>query len=60
MPTAFIVGALDGWSPPEQHRDMQAHAPGSTLTVIHNCGHMAPMEAPEAVNAAFVEWLERT
>jgi pimeloyl-ACP methyl ester carboxylesterase len=58
VPTAFITGALDAWSPPEQHREMQAHVPGSTLTVIEDCGHMAPMEAPEAVNAAFAEWLE--
>ena len=57
-PTAFIVGALDGWSTPQQHRDMQAHVPGSTLTVIDNCGHMAPMEAPDAVNAAFAQWLD--
>lgn len=60
VPTAFITGALDGWSPPQQHRDMQAHVPGSTLTVIEDCGHMAPMEAPEAVNEALTEWLERT
>ena len=59
VPTAFITGALDGWSPPQQHRDMQAHVPGSTLTVIENCGHMAPMEAPAAVNKAFAEWLEQ-
>lgn len=59
VPTAFITGALDAWSPPEQHRDMQAHVPGSTLTIIEGCGHMAPMEAPEAVNRAFAEWLER-
>jgi pimeloyl-ACP methyl ester carboxylesterase len=59
VPTAFITGALDGWAPPEQHREMQAHVPGSTLTVIEDCGHMAPMEAPEAVNRAFAEWLER-
>ena len=59
VPTAFITGALDGWAPPEQHREMQAHVPGSTLTVIDGCGHMAPMEAPEAVNRAFAEWLER-
>ena len=58
VPTAFITGALDGWAPPEQHREMQAHVAGSTLTVIANCGHMAPMEAPEAVNQAFAEWLE--
>lgn len=58
VPTAFITGALDSWSPPEQHRDMQAHVPGSTLTVIDGCGHMAPMEAPDAVNRALAEWLE--
>jgi pimeloyl-ACP methyl ester carboxylesterase len=38
---------------------MQAHVPGSTLTVIEDCGHMAPMESPEAIVAAFSEWLER-
>jgi pimeloyl-ACP methyl ester carboxylesterase len=59
VPTAFITGALDGWASPEQHRDMQAHVRGSTLTVIEDCGHMAPMEAPEAINAAFAEWLAR-
>jgi pimeloyl-ACP methyl ester carboxylesterase len=59
VPTAFITGALDAWAPPEQHRDMQAHVPGSTLTVIEDCGHMSPMEAPAQVNRAFAEWLER-
>lgn len=59
VPTAFITGALDGWSPPQRHYDMQAHVPRSTVTVIPECGHMAPMEAPEAVNRAFAEWLER-
>ena len=59
VPTAFITGALDGWSPPDQHRDMQAHVPGSTLTVIEDCGHMAPMEAPDAVNRALAQWLRR-
>ena len=57
VPTAFITGALDSWSPPEQHREMQARVPGSTLTVIEGCGHMAPMEAPDQVNQAFAEWL---
>jgi pimeloyl-ACP methyl ester carboxylesterase len=59
VPTAFITGALDDWAPPEQHRQMQAHVPGSTLTVIEDCGHMAPLEAPDEVNRAFAEWLER-
>ena len=59
VPTAFIVGALDRWSPPEQHRDMQARVPGSTLTIIENCGHMAPMEAPDAVTEALDQWLKQ-
>ena len=57
-PTAFIVGALDVWSPVEGHVAMQAHVAGSRLTVIDNCGHMAPMEDPEAVNRALARWLE--
>jgi len=56
-PTTFITGAEDGWSPPEQHRQMQAHVSGSTLTIVPDCGHMAPMEAPEAINSAFAQWL---
>ena len=59
VPTAFIVGALDGWSTPQQHRQMQAHVPGSTLTVIEDCGHMAPMEAPDAVTEALRQWLDQ-
>jgi pimeloyl-ACP methyl ester carboxylesterase len=59
VPTAFITGRLDGWSPPEQHAEMQAHVPGSTLTVIEDCGHMAPMEAPAAINQALQQWLNQ-
>ncbi len=58
-PVAYIVGALDGWSPPEQHRQMQAHTVGATLTIIDDCGHMAPMEAPAAVNQALKKWLSQ-
>jgi pimeloyl-ACP methyl ester carboxylesterase len=57
VPTAFITGQLDGWSPPDQHAEMQAHVPGSTLTIIEDCGHMAPLEAPAAVNQALAQWL---
>jgi pimeloyl-ACP methyl ester carboxylesterase len=56
-PTAFIAGRHDVWSPPEQHVEMQALVPGSTLTVIEDCGHMAPAERPEAVTQALTQWL---
>ena len=58
-PTALIVGRQDGWSPVEQHEAMAALIPGATLTVIEDCGHMAPMERPEAVTSALQDWLER-
>ncbi|MEI9892139.1 MAG: hypothetical protein WDN45_18285 [Caulobacteraceae bacterium] len=45
-PAAFIAGRQDVWSPPEQHVQMQACVPGSTLTVIEDCGHMSPAERP--------------
>jgi pimeloyl-ACP methyl ester carboxylesterase len=57
VPTAFITGRFDDWSSPQQHAEMQAHVPGSTLTVIEDSGHMAPMESPAAVNQALKQWL---
>ena len=59
VPTAFITGDQDSWSSPAQHAEMQAATPGSTLTIINDSGHMAPMEQPEAVNAALRKWLEQ-
>jgi pimeloyl-ACP methyl ester carboxylesterase len=59
VPTAFIVGALDSWSPPRRHHEMQAHVSGSVLTIIADCGHMAPMEAPDAVTEALRQWLNQ-
>ncbi len=58
-PTAFVAGRQDVWSPPEQHVEMQALVGGSTLTVIEDCGHMAPAERPEAVTQALLQWLTR-
>jgi pimeloyl-ACP methyl ester carboxylesterase len=56
-PTAFICGRQDVWSPPQQHEQMQACVPGSTLTVIDDCGHMAPAERPEAITRTLLRWL---
>jgi pimeloyl-ACP methyl ester carboxylesterase len=29
----------------------------STLEIVPDCGHMSPMERPQAVNQAFRRWL---
>jgi pimeloyl-ACP methyl ester carboxylesterase len=58
-PTLVLCGAQDSWALPQGHREMAAAIPGSTLTLIEDCGHMAPMEQPAPVGAALVDWLAR-
>jgi pimeloyl-ACP methyl ester carboxylesterase len=59
-PILLGVGELDGWSPPAQHRQMAAMVPHARLVVFPGAGHMAPVEAPDAVIAAMQHWLDDT
>jgi pimeloyl-ACP methyl ester carboxylesterase len=58
-PTLVLCGADDAWSPPAQHRAMQAAIGGATLCLIEHCGHMSTLERPAEVSAAMAEWLAR-
>ena len=60
VPTAFIVGRHDDWSPVAQHEVMAASVPGATLTVIEDCGHMSTVERPREVTRALAKWLAAT
>jgi len=59
VPTAVIVGTADRMTPPVQARALVAalpHCAGSTeLTGV---GHMAPVEAPDAVNRRIRELVD--
>lgn len=57
-PVLLLCGEQDHWSPPADHRAMQTMAPRSVLRVVPECGHMSPMEQPEAVTAELAAWLE--
>ena len=57
VPTLVACGRDDAWSPLPQHEEIAALAPASRLVVFADCGHMAPMERPEAVAAALIDWL---
>jgi pimeloyl-ACP methyl ester carboxylesterase len=57
-PTLVLTGREDLWSPPAQHEAIARAIPGAVLRIVEQCGHMCTMEQPEAVNAAFVAWLE--
>ena len=58
-PTLVLCGVEDAWSPPAQHRALAAAIPDAVLVEIPDCGHMAPMERPQAVTAALRSWLDR-
>ena len=56
-PTLVLCGRQDAWSPVAQHEEIAAMIPAATLEVIDDCGHMAPMEAPDGVAKAMLDWL---
>ncbi|MFC7519638.1 alpha/beta fold hydrolase [Xanthomonas populi] len=57
-PTPLGVGRQDAWSPVARHQDMARQIPGAQLVVFEHSGHMAPVEAPEAVSSALRNWLQ--
>lgn len=56
-PVLLACGRQDAWSPLSRHEEMHAVCPGSKLVVVEDSGHMSPMEQPQAVAGALVEWL---
>jgi 3-oxoadipate enol-lactonase len=57
IPTLIIVGQHDTVTPPERSERIHEHIHDSRLEIIPNAGHMTPVEAPEAVNGALLEFL---
>lgn len=58
VPTLVLVGEDDALTPPAAARVMADGIPGARLTVIPDAGHLAPMERPDATNAAIRAFLE--
>lgn len=56
-PTLVLCGADDQVTPPDLSREMATDIANSRLVVVERCGHLAPLEKPEEVNAAFARWL---
>ncbi|MEZ5893320.1 MAG: alpha/beta hydrolase [Parvularculaceae bacterium] len=56
-PLLIGVGRQDEWSPVEQHEDILRITGRGGFVIFEDCGHMAPCEAPEAVNDALSAWL---
>ncbi|MGE0876296.1 MAG: alpha/beta fold hydrolase [Burkholderiales bacterium] len=56
-PTLVLCGDSDLLTPLDRHEEIAQSIPGAKLVVIPGCGHMATIEAPEAVNRALDTWL---
>jgi len=58
LPTLVVCGEKDLISPTKEMQDVAAAIPGSQYVEIPAAGHMAPLEKPAAVNAAFDTFLQ--
>ncbi|MEB0233411.1 alpha/beta fold hydrolase, partial [Undibacterium sp. 10I3] len=54
-----MCGREDLTTPLALSEEMAAMIPGARLVVIETCGHMAPLERPDEVTQAMVDWLGR-
>lgn len=56
-PTLILVGDSDQLTPPDAAEEMAADIKSARLVTIADCGHLSPLERPEAVSDALVAWL---
>lgn len=56
-PTLVVAGRDDKGSSPEIMAEMTDRIPGSRLAVIEDCGHLSPIERPQAVTALLRDWI---
>ena len=57
VPTLVAVGEADALTPPDLAAEIAGLIPGARLEHIAGCGHLPPMEDPEATSRLLVEWL---
>jgi pimeloyl-ACP methyl ester carboxylesterase len=52
-----LVGDGDQLTPPELSAEIAGGIPGARLVVVTGSGHLTPLDQPEQVTKALVEWL---
>jgi len=57
VPTLFLWGRSDRFSPPERAVTYANDVPGARVVVVEDCGRLPTLEQPEAATAAVREWL---
>lgn len=56
-PTLVIVGREDALTPPEHAAEIAAGIKGAHHVTVDQCGHLAPLEQPQATTALLRLWL---
>lgn len=56
-PVLVVCGREDQTTPLALSEEMAAMIPGARLAIIEACGHMTPLERPDELTQAMVEWL---
>lgn len=59
VPTLVVVGADDAMTPPAEAQCIAAGIRDAALHTVPACGHLPPMEQPEATTALLRHWLMR-
>ena len=54
----MLVGDSDQLTPPELSVEIADAIPGARLVVVADAGHLTPLDQPEQVTKALVEWLQ--
>jgi pimeloyl-ACP methyl ester carboxylesterase len=57
VPTLVIGGDDDKTAPPPVMERMAKEIPGAEYVLLQGCGHLGPMDQPEAFNAALENFL---
>jgi 3-oxoadipate enol-lactonase len=58
VPTLLVAGSEDKTAPPSVMEKMASRIPGAEYVLLHGCGHLGPMDQPEAFNDALFFFLK--
>ena len=59
VPTLLVAGSDDRTAPAAVMERMAQKIPGAEFLLLEGCGHLGPMDQPQAFNAALAGFLER-
>jgi 3-oxoadipate enol-lactonase len=59
VPTLIVAGSEDKVAPPSVMEKMAGKIPGAEYVQMPDCGHLGPMDQPEAFNAILLGFMQR-